>query len=144
MEMSRIKNCHEIYHGSRGGWKNVVGLTLIEVLIALAIISIAMTAVIKASSQNIRSTGYLQSKTIAMWVGQQVLDEARAGVLKLPNPPDALKETTAMLGNDWYWEVNQEETPNKRINRVKVKVYAHEDDEGSPLITLETYLYHVE
>jgi general secretion pathway protein I len=124
--------------------EKISGLTLIEVLVALAIISVAMTAVIKASSQNIRSTAYLQNKTIAMWVGQQVLNEARAGVLKLPNPPDSVKETTAMLGHDWYWEANQEETPNKRINQIRVKVFAQEGDEASPLITLETFKYHAE
>ncbi len=57
-----------------------VGLTLIEVLIALAIVGIAMTAIIKATSQNIRSTAYLQNKLIAMWVGQQVSNEMLAGI----------------------------------------------------------------
>jgi len=133
METSRTKYCPEER-----------GLTLIEVLIALAIISIALTAVIKASSQNIRSTTYLQNKTMAMWVGQQVLNEARAGVLKLPNPSDSLKESTSMLGHDWYWDVHQEETPNKHIYLAQVKVYAHEDDEDNALITLETYLPHAE
>jgi prepilin-type N-terminal cleavage/methylation domain-containing protein len=51
------------------------GLTLIEVLVALAIISIALTAIIKATSENIRGTAYLQDKTIAMYVARQILNE---------------------------------------------------------------------
>jgi general secretion pathway protein I len=137
--MSRTKMYPDRYHSC-----STLGLTLIEVLIALAIISIAMTAVIKASSQNIRSTAYLQNKTIAMWVGQQALNEVRAGVLKLPNS-DTTKETTNMLGHEWYWEVDQAETPNKRINQIRVRVFADEkDEESTPLLTLETYLYHAE
>lgn len=119
------------------------GLTLIEVLIALAIISIALTAVIKAASQNIRATHYLQNKTIAMWVGIQAINEIRAGVLKLPTTQDKLEATTYMLGQHWYWQVGQEETPNKRIKKIAVDVYERENmtDEDTPIISLESYLY---
>lgn len=138
MGTSPINCCHR--HA------RVVGLTLIEVLIALAIIGIAMTAIIKATTQNIRSTAYLQNKTIAMWVGSQVLNEARAGILKLPDAPDKRKQMTTMLGQDWYWQANQEATPNKRIYKITVSVFAHENEneEETPLIRLESYVYHAE
>lgn len=121
------------------------GLTLIEVLIALAIISIAMTAVIKATSQNLNSTGYLQKKTIAMYVGQQAINEVRANVLK-GGSSGHQKLTTEMLGREWLWQTEEEETPNKRIKKIIVKVYENEtqEDEGSPIITLESYVYHEE
>lgn len=121
------------------------GLTLIEVLIALAIISIAMTAVIKATSQNINSTGYLQKKTIAMYVGQQAINEVRANVLKGGSSGNQ-KLTTEMLGREWLWQTEEEETPNNRIKKIIVKVYENEaqEDEGSPIITLESYVYHEE
>lgn len=123
------------------------GLTLIEVLIALAIIGIAMTAIIKATSQNIRSTAYLQNKTIAMWVGQQVMNEARVGLIKIPNPPDKLNQTTTLLGQQWAWTIDQEETPSKFISKIIVKVYKDQitdDEETSPVITLEGYINHEE
>jgi general secretion pathway protein I len=126
--------------------KTQSGLTLIEVLIALAIVAIAMTAVIKATGQNIRGTTYLQDKTIAMWVGQQVLNEARLGLLSIPPPPDKLKETTTMLGQDWYWRASQEDTHNNHIKKVEVRVYSSDtdDDDAASLISMETYLYHAE
>lgn len=133
MAILQIKNCK----GSRG-------LTLIEVLIALAIAAIALTAVIKATSQNIRSSGYLETKTQAMWAGQEVLAEARAGVLKLPGLSDKLDGKTRILSRDWYWQASEEETPNKRINKVVVKVFARDEsdnDEASPVITMETFVY---
>lgn len=124
--------------------KRQLGLTLIEVLIALAILGIAMTAVIKATSQNIRSTSYLQNKTIAMWVGQEVLNEARVGIEKLPNGSDSLKQSRMMLGKEWYFSGSQEETPNQHIKKIKVNVFADENEESTPLIRLESYVYHAE
>lgn len=134
MEMSPVK-C----------FRKQIGLTLIEVLIALAIVSIAMTAVIKATSQNINSTGYLQKKTIAMFVGQQVINEARAKILKGGSSGNQ-KLKTEMLGQDWYWRTEEEETPNNRIKKITVKVYENEDDEeeASSIITLESYVYNDE
>lgn len=127
MEMYQTKYC-----------RNASGLTLIEVLIALAIVSIAMTAIIKATSQNILGTQYLQNKTIAMWVGEQVLNEARVGILTLS--PDQQMQTTTMLGQDWSWHASQEETPNPRIKKMSVDVFAPGTEEN-PLISLDTFVY---
>lgn len=119
------------------------GLTLIEVLIALAIISISLTAIIKATSHSIRSTTYLEEKTEALWVGQQVLNEVRVGILKLSEDTERKQQVTQMLNRDWYWSVYQEATPNRRIKKVIVEVYAQstQDNERSPIITLESYTY---
>ena len=122
------------------------GLTLIEVLIALAIVAIAMTAIIQATSQNIRGTNYLQNKTIAMWVGQQVLNEARLNLIMIPKPPDKLKAATDMLGSTWYWQATQSDTRNKNIQQIEVRVFTQDtdDDEATPVISMETYTYHVQ
>lgn len=138
MEVLPINYCFN----PRSHLSSITGLTLIEVLIALAIMSIAMTAIIKSTSQNIRGTGYLQTKTIAMWVGKQVMNEARLGLLVLPLSSDKVKEKTSMLGRDWYWQAGRESTPNKRIDKIEVDVYESEEQESSPIISLESYVYH--
>ncbi|TAK75189.1 MAG: type II secretion system protein GspI [Gammaproteobacteria bacterium] len=117
------------------------GLTLIEVLIALAIVGIAMTAIIKAASQSIRGTTYLQDKTIAMWVGSQVLNEARVGILVLPKG-ETLKQTTRMLNRDWHWQAQQEETADERIKKIQVDVYGEEEEDQNetPIVSLESYI----
>jgi general secretion pathway protein I len=139
MDMSLVKYCPNFS-------KRESGLTLIEVLIALAIIGIAMTAVIKATSQNIKSTGYLQNKTIAMWVGREVMNEIRAGLLHIDSSTHNQKLTTDMLGRDWYWQMQEEETPIKRIKKITVTVFANEnpDEDDSSLITLESFRYDEE
>lgn len=121
------------------------GLTLIEVLIALAIVGIAMTAVIKATSQTIRATDYLQTKTVATWAAQEVMNEIRVHMITLPNAPDKLKQTNTLLGRDWYVEAEQAQTPNKRIYKINVNVYTREKvDEETPVVSLESYVYHTE
>ena len=121
-----------------------LGLTLIEVLVALAILGIAMTAIIKATSQHIRATDHLQNKTMAMWVGQQVLNEVRVGLLSLPMEPAMLQQTTQLLGREWYWQVIQKKTPHPEIKKVIVRVFnqAQTGEAPTPWIQLESYLYH--
>jgi general secretion pathway protein I len=138
MAILRTEHCRK-QHALR----SVSGLTLIEVLIALAIIAIAMTAIIKAASQNIRSTTYLQTKSIAMWTAQQTMNEVRSGVLTIPMGDHTLKQTIKMLDQTFYVEVTQAETPNKHISKIDVDVYANEnhEEDAAPLITLESYLY---
>lgn len=125
-------------------WNNRhTGLTLIEVLVALAIIAIALTAVIKATSQNIRGTNYLQKKTIALWVAEQAMNEARVGLLKTSTDSRNDSHLTTMVGTEMYWHAIQATTANKRIKKVTINVYDKKDidDEDSPIVTLEGYVY---
>lgn len=116
------------------------GLTLIEVLIALAIISIAMTAIIKAASQTIRSTNYLQNKTLALWVAREVIVEVRVGIIKLPGSGEQMTEPRNILNQNFYWQLDEEETSNDNIKKITVNVYNEEPDANSTaMITLESY-----
>jgi general secretion pathway protein I len=120
-----------------------IGLTLIEVLISLAIIAIAMTAVIKATSQTMRSTAYIQNKQIAAWVGQQFINEIIIGLRQLPDNSQVLSETVSVLDHDWSVTASLQNTPNDRIKQIVVSVYERESDsESDPaLIRLESYKY---
>jgi len=117
--------------------RNETGLTLIEVLIALAILSIALTAVIRSASQNIRNTLYLQNRTIATWVGTNVMNSIRIGVIKASG--EELSEEDQTLGQTWEWKASIHATPNPRIKQIIVDVY-HEP-EHNRLAHLESYLY---
>ena len=99
------------------------GLTLIEVLIALAILSIALTAVIKSTSQSIRNLIYLENRTTATWVGNNVINSARAGLLKLPEAPANITQETDALGQTWAWQAVVNLTPNKNIKQIDVDVF---------------------
>src|SRR5688572_4407010 len=81
------------------------GLTLIEVLIALAIISIAFTAILLSTSQNIRNTEYLQSKQTASWVSTAVINQVIAGIMAVPES-EAMDGGTEILGRKWFWKAS--------------------------------------
>lgn len=112
--------------------QNKSGFTLIEVLIALLILSIALTAIIKSTSQNIRDTLYIQKKTIALWVGNEIMNEIIIGLRK----PDALKDKSIMLGETWSWAASFKPTPDPKVQEINVDV-----SQRTPLIHLVGYLY---
>jgi general secretion pathway protein I len=119
--------------------KNKAGFTLIEILIALTILSIALTAIIKGTSQNIKDNIYIQNKMIATWVGNQVINEIRVGLIKPPGAPDVLEKDTQMLQRKWPWNASLNETPNSHIKKIEVNVFSPVSK--TQLIHLESYLY---
>ncbi len=126
-------------HFRKGGsMKNKKGMTLIEVLIALVIISIALTAIMKATSQSIRHTDYLQQKIIAEWVGTDVMNEVNLGLIVLPRSANTLSAETIMLGKKWFWTIEKTATPNPRIRAIQVNVF---NSENKNLVKLIGYIY---
>lgn len=122
--------------------KSIIGLTLVEVLIALAIVAIAMTAVIKSTSQGLRGTAYLQDKTIAMWISQQILNEIRIGAIKLP-ADELVTKPMAYLNRQWFWQAKEVTTSNNHISKIDIKIFTQDpEDDMVPLIELETFRYH--
>lgn len=115
------------------------GFTLIEVLIALAILGIALTAIIRTTSQNIQDNMYLDNKIIASWIATNTINEARAGLIQPPITPAHLEKETIMLKRRWTWQAYTENTANPHIKKIVVDVYLPSQD--APLIELESFLY---
>jgi general secretion pathway protein I len=115
------------------------GFTLIEVLIALTILSIALTAIIKTTSENIRGTLHVQNKTIASFLAGDVINQVRVGILTLPLAPDHTGGEINALGQIWQWHGYLSNTPNKNINEIHVQVSQKISHEK--LAQLQSYLY---
>ncbi len=99
------------------------GLTLLEVLVALVILTLALTAIIKATTENIRATGYLQEKTHATWVGLNVLQKTRLELLRLPKAPEKQTGEEEMQGQSWEWQGYLKDSKNTRIQEIHVLVF---------------------
>jgi general secretion pathway protein I len=117
----------------------LAGFTLIEVLIALAILSISLTAIIKSTSQSIKDTIYLQDKTIAHWVGLKVMNEARAGMLNLSPQSEKVTDETEMLSEKWTWDASLKPTNTPHITEIDVDVYRQSDN--AKMASLVSYSY---
>jgi general secretion pathway protein I len=97
-----------------------LGFTLIEVLVALAIVAIGMAAVLGALSSSASTVSYLRDKTFAQWVGLN-----RISTLRLSGQMTAVGNTdgdTDFAGRSWHWrqEVTASEVPG--VVRIDVRV----------------------
>jgi len=102
------------------------GFTLVEVLVALAIISIALLSALRAAGQGTNNVGELRSRLLAGWVAENLLAEHRARADWLPL--GIQRGTTREGGLEFTWREEVIATPNAAFRRVDVRVYADADE----------------
>lgn len=102
------------------------GFTLIEVLVALAIISIALLASLRVAGGGTQGAGELRARLLAGWVAQNVLAEQRARGIWLP--PGMQRGLARQGGIDFAWREEVVATPNALFRRVDVRVFAANDE----------------
>jgi len=99
------------------------GFTLIEVLVALAIVVVGMAAVLEALSSSANTVLYLRDKTLAQWVGLNQIATTRLGLQPGQVPPTG--NTTGDLdyaGRSWHWRQEVTTTQIAGIVRIDVDV----------------------
>ena len=105
------------------------GFTLIEVLVALAIISIALMSALRAAGQGTNNVGELRSRLLAGWVAENLLAEHRARRDWLPL---GIQRGTGREGGlDFAWREEVIATPNPSFRRVDVRVFAAAEESHS-------------
>lgn len=78
------------------------GFTLIEVLVALAIVAIGMAAVLESLSSSANTTLYLQDKTFAGWVALNRLETVRlSGTVPQAGTSN---DNLSFAGQNWEWQ----------------------------------------
>ena len=112
--------------------------TLIEVLVALAIVSIGMLAVIQAVSQTVDNAAYLRDKTLAHWVAMNQLTLMRLN--QAPTVKGTSSGDADMAGQRWRWSAEVTQTAIDSMLRIDITVRAADADEHSQLATLTGFL----
>lgn len=102
------------------------GFTLIEVLVALAIISIALIASLRVAGGGTNSVGELRARLLAGWVAENILAEQRARGVWLPLGMQHGTEHQGKIEFAWREEVIA--TPNVLFRRVDVRVFAPSEE----------------
>lgn len=102
------------------------GFTLVEVLVALAIVSIALLAALRAAGQGTSNVGELRSRLLAGWVAENLLAEHRARGDWLPLGIQRGKEREG--GIEFAWREEVIATPNPEFRRVDVFVSAASEE----------------
>lgn len=98
-----------------------LGFTLIEVLVALSILAIALTALISNTSQSIHSAQHIHDKMTYHMVQMQGVTMAQLGLLPLTSGQE-ITQMTQMLNQHIYWRVKQSNTPIKNIQQLTLTV----------------------
>ncbi|CAG0910084.1 unnamed protein product [Cyprideis torosa] len=117
------------------------GFSLLEVLIALAVLAFALTALINTSGSAARNAAHLQEKTLAHWVAMNKMAELRLS----ETFPNLGIETgkSEMAGQQWEWETTTSETPEKSMRRIDVRVRFPGDPKGTSITTISGFLVAV-
>ena len=95
------------------------GFTLIEVLVALAIVAVALSAGMRALAQGADGASSLKARTLALWVAENRL--ARAQLEVAPQAPTASGEET-QAGMALVWRQTIWATPNPAFRRIEIVV----------------------
>lgn len=97
------------------------GFTLVEVLVALAIVAIALLAALRTAGLGTSNAGELRSRLLAGWVAENLLAEHRARGDWLPLGIKRGKERQG--GSEFAWREEVIPTPNPVFRRVDVFVF---------------------
>lgn len=113
------------------------GFTLLEVMLAMAVFSIAGIAILGTADTSARNLGYLESKIIASWVASNQLVEA---TLDSSWPPkNNQKGKVELAGQEWLWQQKVIKTTDKDMRALVMEVRLEEKDPKA-LTSLMTYV----
>lgn len=105
------------------------GFSLLEVMIALAVLAIALAATVRAVGEQSRLQAVVRDAAIARWVASNVIAETR---LSERFPATGEREgQTRMAGRMWRWRRVVSDTPDGDLRRIDVAVYAADAAPGS-------------
>lgn len=98
------------------------GFTLLEILVAVFILAIALSAVLAGTARHADNAGYLRDRTLAMWVAHNRLTEIELE----PQWPEVGKSegSIGMAGVEWHWDVQVSGTQDPSLRRVDIQVQA--------------------
>jgi general secretion pathway protein I len=96
------------------------GFTLVEVLVALAILAVALAAGFRSVAQTADSATVLKTRTLALWVAENRLAAAQ---LEVPAPASGERTGSQdQAGATFAWHESVSGTPNPAFRRIEITV----------------------
>ena len=104
------------------------GFTLIEILIALAVVSLSLIAAINSNNIVIKNTGRLEDKTLAHLVTMNKVAELR--LEKQWIELGVKRGKSKLAGREWLWLTKAEKTIDPNLRKVEIQVRLEKNDDA--------------
>lgn len=101
------------------------GFTLLEVMVALAIVAVALVALIRLVASGAQVRSQMETRTLAHWVGVNRVAALRAGA-EWPAPGMA-EGSAEQAGRLWTWRQEVSVTADPSIREIRVRVSDEQD-----------------
>ena len=121
------------------------GFTLVEVMVALLVVALSVSALLSNMMGNVDNTAYLRDKTIAHWVALNQLELMRI-TNKNTNTllTDEISGSEQMAGREWFWRIKPVLIKGDWEGFAQLTVSISDSRDGQALVTLVgiTDAYH--
>lgn len=121
-------------------FKSNRGFTLIEIMVALFIVSFTIVAVIDTMSKHANITSELEKRITASWVASNLVAEQRFDARINQLREGGSSETIEMGGLRWRAKSRIEETEVERVFLLTVEVQNDAERDAPPFAVLTTAL----
>jgi general secretion pathway protein I len=96
------------------------GFTLLEMLVALAVFSLAALALLRLEGATVRQTGELDERMLTQLVARNLAAETLSD--PAPPPVGAASGEAVNGGRTWRWSRVTSRTPDERLVRIDISV----------------------
>lgn len=116
----------------------VKGFTLLEIMVALVILAVGMSALVKAAGSNTVNAAYLKNKTFAQWIAANKANEI---LIQHQWPATGTQSGRIFYADvEWFWKVKTSNTQDKDIRRIEVSVQLESERDAEPLTNLAAFI----
>jgi len=109
------------------------GFTLMEVLVALAVLAITLAAISKSLNMHIQHATYLKDKTIAHWIAMNKITELRLQTV-FPNAGES-RGKSSMNNREWSWLLKISSTVDPDLRQLEITVFLDSEKNSLTLLT---------
>lgn len=126
--------------------KRVRGFTLLEILVALVVVSLSMGAVVQTVGSYTHNQANLRDRVFAQWVARNQLTSVQVtgdwpSVGRKKGEVDFPEDASGRKSREWRWEMQVTQSPEEDMRRLDIDVFpADADDDAEPVARLSGFV----